>query len=104
MSKLLSEALCWQDGRSSKSTALLVKSFKKNLGITPYGPVSAYCDSRLMVAGKLNKRERACLDVHYASLQALWPIHTYRRTDKRTCYWTFEVRSAVEVKALRLLV
>ncbi|CAK9042246.1 Hypothetical protein (Fragment), partial [Durusdinium trenchii] len=58
-----------QDGKVSKSTKLLVKSFKKNLGVSPYGPVECYSNSE-PARSQLNNRERDCVDVHYASLQA----------------------------------
>ena len=64
----------FQDGKESSKSKSIVKTFKKELGVAPHGSIAAYSESILnkaiSAAESLNKRERDCLDVHYATLVA----------------------------------
>ncbi|CAK9023468.1 PARP-type domain-containing protein (Fragment) [Durusdinium trenchii] len=63
-----------EDGKESSKSKSIVKTFKKELGVAPHGSIAAYSESILnkaiSAAESLNKRERDCLDVHYATLVA----------------------------------
>ncbi|CAK9034023.1 PARP-type domain-containing protein (Fragment) [Durusdinium trenchii] len=73
--KVLPQAM-QADGASSTKTQKLVKAFKKELGISPYGSIPLYSETELQKsfepAKYLNQRERDCLDVHYGTLVATW--------------------------------